>query len=321
MTPEEVRGSLEETVFGHVQWLATTGSTNADLAAAARSGAAEGTVLVADHQTAGRGRHGRPWVAPPGAALLASVLLRPRGSVIDPVLLSPATALAVRDACASFGPKARLKWPNDVIVTVAGEPPGTVGQSTGTLRASTVAESGNFATSSVGTATEQAKPAAAGWCHEAKLAGVLAELHAGTGGTAVVVGFGVNLGSQAALRAAVAEERGGRFENDFEPLPPVALESVADRAPDRDELLVSVLRGLDTRYRRLGESQGRWDLLEELRRRSATLGREVRVLTPGGLVEGRAEDLTADGNLIVVTAEGSVTIAAGDCHHLRSERA
>ena len=66
-------------------------------------------MLVADHQTAGRGRRGRSWVAPPGAALLASVLLRPprvspRGAAT--ALLSPATALAVRDACAAAGAEA-----------------------------------------------------------------------------------------------------------------------------------------------------------------------------------------------------------------------
>jgi BirA family biotin operon repressor/biotin-[acetyl-CoA-carboxylase] ligase len=54
-----------------------TGSTNADLFARAAAGAAEGTVLAAEAQTAGRGRMGRTWVTPPAAALLFSVLLRP----------------------------------------------------------------------------------------------------------------------------------------------------------------------------------------------------------------------------------------------------
>ena len=54
-----------------------TGSTNADLLAEARAGAAEGLVLVAETQTAGRGRLGRSWSSPPRAALACSVLLRP----------------------------------------------------------------------------------------------------------------------------------------------------------------------------------------------------------------------------------------------------
>ena len=62
--------------FSRIQWVPETGSTNADLLAAARTGAPE-QVLGADHQTAGRGRLGRSWVAPPGASILCSVLVRP----------------------------------------------------------------------------------------------------------------------------------------------------------------------------------------------------------------------------------------------------
>ena len=315
MTPEEVRRELTGTVFGSVRFVARTGSTNADLLAAARSGAPEGVVLVADHQTAGRGRRGRSWVAPPGAALLASALLRPGDSGVNPALLSPATALAVHEACAALGAGTQLKWPNDVIVAVPEEPPGAGRPSVG-------AGVGGPADGGPGTATQQAKPPGVEWHHEAKLAGVLAELQTGPrGGLAVVLGFGVNLRSQAALTTAVATEAGSGPGSGFVPLPPVALEAVVAQPPERDELLVSVLLRLDAWYRRLGESQGRRDLVGALRRNSATLGREVRVLTPGGPVEGRAEDLTEDGNLVVATTEGSVMIAAGDCHHLRSERA
>jgi BirA family biotin operon repressor/biotin-[acetyl-CoA-carboxylase] ligase len=95
-----------------------TGSTNADLLAEARAGAAEGLVLVAEAQTAGRGRLGRSWVSPPRAALTCSVLLRPdrvrpaqRGWL--PLLTGIAVAAALRDEAAVA---ARLKWPNDVLV-------------------------------------------------------------------------------------------------------------------------------------------------------------------------------------------------------------
>ena len=262
--------------------MASTGSTNADLLAEARAGAPAGLVLVADHQTAGRGRRGRSWVAPPGAALLASVLLRPQQAGSGVALLSPAVALAVRDACAAFGSSVRLKWPNDVIAPVPDE---------------------------------------TGAPGEAKLAGVLAELHVGAdGAAAVVVGFGVNLLSQPALTAVVAERAAEAQESGFEPLPPVALEATGAQQPSRNELLVSVLLRLDAWCRRLREPSGERDLLTELRRHTATLGRQVRVLTPGGSVTGRAQDLTADGRLVVATDAGAVLIAAGDCHHLRSER-
>lgn len=95
-----------------------TGSTNADVVEAARSGAPEGTVLVAEEQVAGRGRMGRAWLSPPRAALTFSVLLRPcavppagRGWLA--LLSGVATAAAVR---AQAGVAAGLKWPNDVLV-------------------------------------------------------------------------------------------------------------------------------------------------------------------------------------------------------------
>jgi BirA family transcriptional regulator, biotin operon repressor / biotin---[acetyl-CoA-carboxylase] ligase len=95
-----------------------TGSTNADLLERARAGAAEGLVLVAEEQTAGRGRLGRTWSAPAGAALTFSVLLRPAGVPPTrlgwlPLLTGVAVAAAVRDQA---DVPASLKWPNDVLV-------------------------------------------------------------------------------------------------------------------------------------------------------------------------------------------------------------
>jgi len=95
--------------------LAETGSTNDDLLRMARDGASAGTVLVADHQTAGRGRMDRRWEAPPGANLLASLLFRP----VDPALhrCTWIVALAARAACAEVaGVAPDLKWPNDLLV-------------------------------------------------------------------------------------------------------------------------------------------------------------------------------------------------------------
>jgi BirA family biotin operon repressor/biotin-[acetyl-CoA-carboxylase] ligase len=99
--------------------VASTGSTNADLLAraVAAPGAPEGQVLVAEEQTAGRGRLGRSWSSVPGASLTFSVLLRPatvppgrRGWL--PLLAGVAVVSAVR---AVAGVDAVLKWPNDVL--------------------------------------------------------------------------------------------------------------------------------------------------------------------------------------------------------------
>nr|MDT0664889.1 biotin--[acetyl-CoA-carboxylase] ligase [Micromonospora sp. DSM 115978] len=100
-----------------VQVVAETGSTNSDLAAAARSGAPAGSVLVAEQQTAGRGRLDRRWVAPPGTGLTFSVLLRPdvpAGSLSWlPMVVGAALVEPLRT---QFGLAAVLKWPNDVLV-------------------------------------------------------------------------------------------------------------------------------------------------------------------------------------------------------------
>lgn len=107
--------------FTDIRRVATTGSTNEDVLALAREGAPEGIVIVAHTQTAGRGRHGRQWVAPPGSGVLCSVLLRPPATVTG--LVIPMAALAVQDAAASFGVSGLgIKWPNDVIVAHAPGP-------------------------------------------------------------------------------------------------------------------------------------------------------------------------------------------------------
>lgn len=96
-----------------------TGSTNADVASAAVAGAAEGLVLVAEHQRAGRGRLGRGWSSPPRAGLAASFLFRPGPAVSAarwgwlPLLAGVALARAVRRLA---GVDAGLKWPNDLLV-------------------------------------------------------------------------------------------------------------------------------------------------------------------------------------------------------------
>lgn len=103
-----------------VDVVASTGSTNADLLARAIAspGAAEAQVLVAEEQTAGRGRLGRTWSSAPGASLTFSVLLRP--TAVPPARrgwLSLLTGVAVVSAVRSMTDvDAVLKWPNDVLV-------------------------------------------------------------------------------------------------------------------------------------------------------------------------------------------------------------
>jgi BirA family biotin operon repressor/biotin-[acetyl-CoA-carboxylase] ligase len=278
----EVRAALAGTRFADVRWTAETGSTNADALDLARDGAPEGIVVVADHQSAGRGRRDRTWVAPPGASLLVSVLLRPPATVAPGVTMAVAVAMAEAVA-ATAGVEPGLKWPNDLVVD------------------------------------------------DRKLAGVLAEADwpAGSAMSAgwrapapyervpVVVGVGLNV-RWPALRAPDADFAGGEQDD---------LAALAETATalnwlgadvDRPTLLAAFLRRLDDRYGELVSSRSLAGVLAEWRRRSATLGRRVRVDLGPDDVEGTAVDVTDEGHLVVETLEGvRRTFAVGDVVHLR----
>ena len=105
----------------HIHWLESTGSTNDVAARLAESGAGEGDMVVAEMQTAGRGRHGRVWFSPPGAGLYVSLIMRPPGRASaeeNPAgLLTLAAGVALAAAVRGVtGLPAQIKWPNDIVV-------------------------------------------------------------------------------------------------------------------------------------------------------------------------------------------------------------
>lgn len=96
--------------------LESTTSTNDVARELAAQGASSWTVVIAETQTAGRGRLGRTWDAPPGSALLFSVILRPPPSWTHQLGWIPLVAgLAVAEGIAGLGGDVRVKWPNDVV--------------------------------------------------------------------------------------------------------------------------------------------------------------------------------------------------------------
>ena len=100
-------------------WYPQIGSTNDVAAARADGGVAEGYVVVADTQIAGRGRLGRAWASPPGAGIYASIVLRPSDSAM--ALLTIAAGVAIAEGIENAtGLPASLKWPNDVMVAAPG---------------------------------------------------------------------------------------------------------------------------------------------------------------------------------------------------------
>ena len=123
---EEARPRFSR-LAARVRHFDTIGSTNDEALswtanAAAQRSSAEGFVVVADRQTAGRGRRGHTWFSPPGAGLYVSVVLAPRTARIDPrratMLTTLAAGVAVAEGIeAAAGLRIDLKWPNDLFAS------------------------------------------------------------------------------------------------------------------------------------------------------------------------------------------------------------
>ena len=115
---EELRRGLSVRTIGReIRYLAETDSTNRQAYALGEEGAGEGLVVIADRQTAGRGRMGRSWASPPGVNLYLSVLLRPPLPPHAAPQLTFVSTLAVSRAIAACcGLEATHKWPNDVLI-------------------------------------------------------------------------------------------------------------------------------------------------------------------------------------------------------------
>lgn len=269
--------------FRRVAVLGKTGSTNADLAAHAAAEPARWpdlSVLIADSQIAGKGRLGRTWEVPAGAAMISSVLLRPADASAHPGVpaflptgygwLSILAGIALCQAVnADTGVRAALKWPNDVLV------------------------------------------------NGRKLAGILAQVVFPEGdgvgsGPAVVVGAGVNISQereQLPVERATSLALAGAVMLDRNVLLPAYLNRFARLYQD----FVAV--GGDA-LRPLAGGECAHSLASAL---MATLGTAVRAELPGGeMLYGTAVRLGVDGGLEIKADDGTVhTVSAGDVVHLR----
>jgi BirA family biotin operon repressor/biotin-[acetyl-CoA-carboxylase] ligase len=263
-------------------------STNTALLAAAADGAPHGSVVVAESQTAGKGRLGRSWVAPPRSGLFLSILLRPDVSAARWGWLPLLAGVAAQSAISRVAElDVALKWPNDLIMAEPDD-----------------GESGPGDTPDSGYGIGR------------KLGGILAEQAgagggSGDGGTAsqphVVIGIGINV----TLRA------------DELPAPhATSLLLEGAKVTDRDTLLRALLRSFGSWYADWADSDGdaeRCGLAAAYQTACATLDRQVRAQLPGGgTVSGQATGIDAEGRLLIRTADGASTpIGAGDVVHLR----
>jgi BirA family transcriptional regulator, biotin operon repressor / biotin---[acetyl-CoA-carboxylase] ligase len=269
----------------------SVGSTNDVVRAWLREGTPEVCLAVADEQTAGRGREGRTWVAPPGAALLQSIGFRPTWLLPERTWRLAATvALAMADAAEEAAGlpdlAIRLKWPNDLVIVTAGEDALLVGELDPVKAAATL--QGPLA-----------------W---RKLGGVLGESEGlGTDDPRVVVGIGINAGWRArefppelaATMTSLHEASGGR---------PIDLALLHDGFTGRLEGRIEALRA------------GFFDLATWLARQ-VTTGHDVSLHTERGVRIVRALGLDAATGALVVAdpaaPSGERLVHAGDIVHLR----
>jgi BirA family biotin operon repressor/biotin-[acetyl-CoA-carboxylase] ligase len=113
---DRLREHLARTPFAQrIVVLAETGSTNDAMRERAANGAEAGTIVVADRQTSGRGRHGRTWHSPPGLGLYLSMLFRPASPAEQATRWTLAAAVAACEACRRTGAQVAIEWPNDLV--------------------------------------------------------------------------------------------------------------------------------------------------------------------------------------------------------------
>ncbi|MBI3829483.1 MAG: biotin--[acetyl-CoA-carboxylase] ligase [Planctomycetes bacterium] len=274
-----------------LEFHAVADSTNEIAVRAARAGAPHGLVVIADQQTAGRGRRGRSWSAPPAKALLFSVLLRYRG--LPPERIGW-VALGAGLACAealerAAGLNATIKWPNDVVIF-------DFGFQISDSRKSKRGE-GQEKIQNPKSKIQNSLP----W---RKLGGILCEGAApkspGDEGH-VVVGIGLNILQKRSELPEVAKS------------PPTSVFLETGRRVPRTEVLAEALARLERAFRDLQGEESFASLRGRVSDRLAAWwnGKRIRASATDGEVEGVYGGLDAFGRLLLIRADGS-SIALAD---------
>jgi BirA family transcriptional regulator, biotin operon repressor / biotin---[acetyl-CoA-carboxylase] ligase len=252
--PNEVTPLLTTQFVGRpLLYTYETDSTNSLAAQHAQAGAAQGTTIVADTQSAGRGRLHREWHSPPGTSLYFSIILRPAVAPALVAQLPMVAAVALLQALDRHAPDigAGVKWPNDILV--GGR----------------------------------------------KLCGILCESEAETDIVHhVIIGMGVNVNTPefppelADVATSLRMETGGDAS--------------------RPELLADVLSAFEGAYSSWLEAQNLEPFLPFLVDRSLITNRTVTVQNVRGEIRGQVSGISAEGGLLLETAEGTVTVVSGD---------
>jgi BirA family biotin operon repressor/biotin-[acetyl-CoA-carboxylase] ligase len=236
-----------------IHYFKEIGSTMDAARELAKKGAGEGTIVIAEAQSSGRGRLSREWLSLKGG-IYFTIILRPKVSPAYASRINLMAAVAVANTIRElFGLKAELKWPNDVLI------------------------------------------------EGKKVCGILAEMDAEVDVVNFVnVGIGIN-----------ANNSVPRFEKMA-----TSLKDAWGKEISRKEFLGALLVEI-RRWQAVLMEEG---LLEEWKKLSVTLNKDVKVVAPGGSIVGWAIDIDTTGALIIRERNGSLRNAmVGDCIHLMEE--
>jgi len=269
-----------------VEFHDSIGSTNERARELATEGH-EDVAVVADEQTAGRGRLDRGWTGPSGG-IYTSLLLRPDVPPAHAPIYTLAAAVAVTRAAREAGVDARIKWPNDVLVSRAEPAVPLAGGGEAAADPANESQSDSSDDVLVGGSGERGGK---------KLCGILTEMEGEADRVAwLIAGIGVNanVGPDALPPGATSLQIERGEPVDRRAFTQRLLEAFGDLRSDPDSIL------------------------DAWREHAATLGQRVRVDTPGGEIVGEAVDVTFPGALLVETDDGErERVTAGDCEHLR----
>lgn len=259
LDPDQISAGLDTLFIGRdLRYFKEVRSTNqtADKMASSSghgAGCRDGTVVLAEIQTSGKGRLSRPWLSPPGGIYM-SLILKPDIPLAKVYRINMAMSLAITKALfILYGLETRIKWPNDILI------------------------------------------------EERKLCGILMEVNAEVDRLKyAIVGIGINANIDA--KSLPAEWNA------------TSLATELGHAVSRIKLIQCLLHDVEEAYAHLGSRE----IYLQWRERSATLGRNVRIASQEGDLEGEAVDLSEDGILEIRVPGGIRRVMAGDCIHLRN---
>lgn len=260
LSKKTLERSISTTLIGRpVYYFPEISSTNTYALNLCGKESQDGTLVVANYQTHGRGRHRRAWRAPRGKALLFSLLLSPPPALHGLQLLTIIGAVSVSEAIKHlYGLAVSIKWPNDVLI------------------------------------------------EGRKVCGILTELTSKRGtARAVVVGIGINVNQKASELPRVAGT------------PATSLLIERGEKTSRLELLARVLERFEHYYGQFRKDQ-REHVVNQWRRLSSTLGKQLSIQTHEKSFIGTAVDIEADGGLVVRKDNGfMVKLFSADIHEIK----